>query len=105
VGLRLKPQELLLTPPGISVLIEDSAGAAAAAMRRAYSRSRKWRTAAGIVASATLGEIRSAGFDVIANPTPTFPTHARLIHPDGVAGFGEENLAILAAAFQTTTGN
>ncbi|MFN8494792.1 MAG: hypothetical protein U0350_44730 [Caldilineaceae bacterium] len=32
-----------------------------------------------------------------------FPNHARLIHPDGVAGFNDSNLAKLAQAFENTT--
>jgi len=31
--------------------------------------------------------LRAAGFDVIPDPSARLPTHHRLIHPDGVAGF------------------
>lgn len=103
-NLRLRLQEQTLVPPGISVLIEATPTAAAAVMRAAYPRSRKWHATSGVVGSATVGEIRAAGFDVVCNPTPMFPTHARLTHPDGVAGFDDAKLAALAAVFRISTG-
>jgi pyridoxal/pyridoxine/pyridoxamine kinase len=65
-------------------------------MRTVYPRSKKWQ-AAGSVSSATVAAVQAAGFDVIADPTPNFPNHARLIHPLGASGFTDENLAALAA--------
>jgi hypothetical protein len=51
------------------------------------------------VGSATEDGIRGAGFDVIPNPTTKFPNHHRIIHPQGVAGFIDENLARLSKTF------
>ena len=42
------------------------------------------------------------GFDVVPDSTPRFPNHARLIHPQGVAGFTDEYLVTLAATFRDT---
>jgi hypothetical protein len=33
------------------------------------------------------------------------PNHHRIIHPDGVAGFNDANLADLAGVFEDTTGD
>ena len=52
-----------------------------------------------VVGSSIVGQIRSAGFDVIMDATKRFPQHARLIHPHGVAGFLEENLDRLSKCF------
>lgn len=71
---------------------------------RTVFKSRKWKVQAGTVASATVGAIRAAGFEVIAAKTTKLPNHARLVHPDGATRFTDDNLARLAAAFQTTTG-
>jgi len=38
------------------------------------------------------------------NPTPRFPQHARLIHPQGAAGFSQENLERLAQCFTDHAG-
>ena len=62
-------------------------------------------TAARTVGTIADAAIRAVGFDVIPDPTTRFPTHHRLIHPDGVAGFTDANLARLAAAFANTTGH
>jgi hypothetical protein len=53
----------------------------------------------------TVDHIRGAGFDIIPNPTKKLPNHYRLIHPDGVAGFNDENLAQLSAVFTETSGH
>lgn len=45
-----------------------------------------------------------AGFDIVPDPTIRFPNHARLIHPQGVAGFTDEHLVTLAATFRDTVG-
>jgi hypothetical protein len=75
---------------------------AAAQMRRAFPDSRKWRETAQAVG--TTAAIREAGFDVVPDPTTRFPNHVRLIHLQGVAGFTDEPLATLAAAFRDTVG-
>jgi hypothetical protein len=49
--------------------------------------------------------IRAAGFDIIPNPSKALPNHHRIIHPEGTAGFSDENLAKLAEAFVNTTGH
>ena len=103
-NLRLSPLDLQETPPGISVLLGGTPQDAAAQMRRAYPLSRKWRHTAGTVATGKVGAVRQAGFDVILDPRSRFPNHARLIHPAGVAGFTDANLAALAGVLTDTTG-
>ncbi len=101
-NLSLKPAETALSPPGISTLSGGTPAEAVRAMRRHFPRlAPRGQT---VVGSTTAGQIRAAGFDVIMNPTPRFPQHARLIHPDGVAGFTPENLERLAVCFQNQSG-
>jgi hypothetical protein len=52
----------------------------------------------------TAAAIRQAGFELIPDPTARFPNHARLIHPSGVAGFTDTNLAQLARVFHDIEG-
>jgi len=104
-NLRLKPAEEQLEPPGISVLKFATPGEAAAAMRAALPRAKGLHEAAKTVGTTTEEAIRSAGFDIIADRSNKFPTHHRIVHPDGVAGFNDTNLAHLAAAFANTTGH
>jgi hypothetical protein len=73
-------------------------------MRRAFPGSRKWRETAHTVGTTTAAAIREAGFDLVPDPTPRFPNHARLIHPQGVEGFTDESLTTLAATFRDTVG-
>lgn len=101
-NLILKPQEATLNPPGISMLLCGTPREAAEAMRRQFPR--KAPRGSTIVGSTTVGQIRAAGFDVIIDATPRFPQHARLIHPQGVAGFTDDNLKRLAQCFQDHTG-
>jgi hypothetical protein len=96
--------DLAAIPPGLSVLLGGTPHEAADEMRRAYPNSRKWQRLAGTVASTTAGQIRAAGFDVIPVPTGNLPSHGRIVHPDGVAGFTDANLARLATVFVLTTG-
>jgi hypothetical protein len=42
---------------------------------------------------------------VLPNPTKKLPNHYRLIHPEGVAGFHDVNLARLSAVFTETSGH
>jgi hypothetical protein len=42
-----------------------------------------------------------AGY-IMPNPTKKYPNHHRLIHPDGVAGFSDENPMRLSEAFTDT---
>lgn len=103
--LRLKPAEETLNPPGISILRFPAPGDAAAAIRAAFPRAAGLHALARTVGTTTDGAVRAAGFDVIPDPSTRLPTHHRLIHPDGVAGFTDANLARLAAAFANTTGH
>jgi hypothetical protein len=98
------PLDSQLTPPGISVLLGGSPQEAAGAMRRAFSKSRKWRESSKTVGTTTAEAIRRAGFDIVPDPTDRFPNHARLIHPDNAAGFTDDNLNVLAQGFQDTEG-
>lgn len=101
--LRLRPTDAQAVPPGLSVLAGGTPEDAADQMRTAFP-GRKWRALAGVVGTATAAAVRAAGFDVIAASTSNLPNHARIVHPDGVAGFTDANLARLAAAFTLTTG-
>lgn len=92
------------TPPGLSVLLGGTPHEAAAQMRLAFPRSRKWQETAGTVGTTTAAAVREAGFEIVPDPTTRFPNHARLIHPKGMAGFSNENLARLAVTFCNTTG-
>jgi hypothetical protein len=102
-NLRLGPLDATAAPPGLSVLVGGTPHQAAARMWAAVP-SRKWLALAGTVGTTAAAAIRAAGFDVIEWPTPKLPNHARITHPDGTAGFTDANLAVLAAAFHTTTG-
>lgn len=104
-NLRLKPAEAALNPPGISVLKTPTPGEAAAQMRAAFPKAAGLHEAAKTVGTTSDDLIRSAGFDVIANPTKKLPNHHRITHPEGAAGFTDENLARLAQVFTNTTGH
>lgn len=95
----------MLNPPGISLLQVPLPGEAARQMREAFPEANRLHEAAQIISSTTIDKIRSAGFDVIPNPTKKLPNHYRLIHPDGVAGFSDENLARLSVVFTETSGH
>jgi hypothetical protein len=104
-NLRLKPREAMLNPPGISLLQAPSPGEAARQMLEAFPAADGLHEAIQVIGSTTADKIRSAGFDVITNPTRKLPNHCRLIHPDGVAGFTADNLARLSAVFMETSGH
>jgi len=101
-NLRLTRLEHKLTPPGISVLLGGTPQDAAAQMRQAFPRSRKWRRTAHTVGTTTAAALREAGFEVVPDPTARFPNHARLVHPNGRPGFTDTNLERLAQVFQNT---
>jgi hypothetical protein len=103
-NLRLKPREAMLYPPGISLLQAPSPEEAARQMREAFPAADGLHEAAQVIGSTTVDNIRGAGFDIMPNPTKKLPNHYRLIHPDGVAGFNDENLARLSAVFTETSG-
>jgi hypothetical protein len=94
----------MLNPPGISLLQASSPEEAARQMREAFPVADGLHEAAQVIGSTTADKIRSAGFEVIPNPTRKLLNHHRLIHPDGVAGFNDENLARLSAVFTETSG-
>jgi hypothetical protein len=103
---RLKPREQALQPPGISLLAGGTPAEAAEQMRQAFPDPvlfARIDLASRIVASATVAAIQAAGFEVRPDPSAKFPNHARLTHPEGVAGFSNENLAKLCSVFQETT--
>jgi len=102
-NLRLSAIEEVLTPPGISVLLGGTPQAAAAQMRQAFPRSQKWHATAYTVGTTTAAALRQTGFEIVPDPTARFPNHARLVHPDGAAGFNAANLAKLAQMFENTT--
>jgi hypothetical protein len=103
-NLRLSPIDQQQSPPGISVLLGGATQEAATAMRQPFPMSRKWQTGAQSVGSPTAVAVRQAGFDIVPDAASRFANHARLIHPNGVAGFTDENLAILSQAFSDTAG-
>jgi len=104
-SLRLKPREATLNPPGISLLQAPSPGEAVRQIQEAFPAADGLHEAVQVIGSTTVDNIRGAGFDVIPNPTKKLPNHYRLIHPDGVAGFNDENLARLSAVFTETSGH
>jgi hypothetical protein len=104
-NLRLKPQEAVLDIPGISVLKAASPADAARQMRATFPRAKPLHEAAKTVGSTSEELIRSAGFDIIPMPSKSLPNHYRLIHPAGLAGFSDANLAQLAQVFVNTTGH
>lgn len=104
-NLALKPQELKLDPPGISVLIGGTPWETAADFRRVFGPNSSIGQAAETVGTAEIDHIRALGFDVVSIPTRNFPNHGRIVHPkDGVAGFNQENLQKLSRIFTVTTG-
>jgi hypothetical protein len=74
-------------------------------MREAFPAANRLHETSQVVGSTTADKIRSAGFDIIPNPTRKLPNHYRLIHPDGIRGFSDENLARLSAVFTDTSGH
>ena len=97
--------ETTLKPPGISVLKTLTPGDAAAQMRSVFPKAAGLHEAAKIVGTTSSELIRSVGFDVISDSTRKLPNHHRIVHPDGVAGFTDENLARLARIFTNTEGH
>ena len=104
-NLQLKPREATLNPPGISLLHASSPGEAVRQMREAFPAADRLHEAAQVIGSTTVDKIRSAGFDVLPNPTKRLSNHYWLIHPDGVAGFNDANLVLLSAVFTETSGH
>jgi hypothetical protein len=104
-NLKLKPAEMNLDPPGISVLIGGSPHQAASDFRRVFGRNSSLGKKAATIGTAMIATIRAVGFDVIADPTTNFPNYGRLVHPTkGVASFDDASLNALSQEFHETTG-
>ena len=104
-NLRLKPQEAALDPPGISFLQASSPAEVVRQLRQAFPLAIDLHRTAQVVSSTTIDKIRSAGFDVLPNPTRKLPNHFRIIHKDGATGFLDSNLAQLSAVLTETSGH
>jgi len=105
VNLRLKQREEALLPPGFSVLLEGTPAEAAEQMRQAFPDPVKFaqlHQLSEVVGSTTAAAIAQAGFALLLAPSARFPNHARVIHPDGVAGFSDANLHRLSQVFHDT---
>lgn len=103
-NLRLKPQEMTLLPPGISVLLGGSPEQVRGQVRRAFPYATRLLDCARTVGTTTVTAIRAAGFDVVPAPTRHFPNHARMVHRDGIQGFTDAALRELSHAFTNTRG-
>lgn len=104
-SLALKPHEVALDPPGISVLLGGTPELAASDMRRVFGPRSTLGRLASVVGAARVEQIRTAGFDVIPKPTGNFPNHGRMTHPtEGAAGFTPDNLNGVAQVMQETGG-
>jgi hypothetical protein len=104
VNLRLKPREARIDPPGISVLLGGTPAEVAAQARVAFERMPRLYAQTATIGTSTVAGIRSAGFDVLSDASWLLPNHGRLIHPDGVDGFSDENLTRLSQVFQQAEG-
>lgn len=87
------------------MLKSSSPSQAAINIRKALEDATDLHEAAKTIGSITIELVRSVGFDVMPNPSKRIPNHHRIVHPDGIAGFSEENLARLSDVFTNTTGN
>ena len=101
-NLRSKTREATLDPPDISLLHAPSPGVAAR-QRQAFPAADGLHEATEVTVDDG-GHLRGVGFDV-SRSDEELPDHDRLIHPDGVAGFSDANLARLSAVFMETPGH
>jgi hypothetical protein len=104
-NLRLKQREMKLHPPGISVLKASTPGDAARQMKEAFPQAESLRKQSQVVGTTSAEKIKSIGFDLIAKPTRMLPNHYRIIHPEGLAGFNNENLRKLSEIFTDSHGH
>jgi hypothetical protein len=104
-NLRLKPMELKLNPPGISFLQASSPAEVVRQLRQAFPLATGLHSAAQIMSSTSIEQIRDAGFDVLPNPTKKLPNHFRVVHKDGIVGFNDANLARLSGVLTETSGH
>lgn len=98
-NLQLKPPEQKLSPPGISVFKGGSPADSAQQIKKAFPNASVLHEAAKVVGSTNEELIRSAGFDIMFDPTKKFPNHHRITHPNGLEGFNNENLSMLSDVF------
>lgn len=101
-NLRLKPLEERLDPPGISVLKAPTPADAAKQVKAAFPAAIRLHEQSQKVGSSSEELVRGVGFDVVPHRTKRFPSHHRIIHADGVAGFNDENLRQLSGTFVDT---
>lgn len=71
-------------------------------MLEAFPKATELQKQAEVVGTATVKEIREAGFDVIHDPTRKFTNHGRVVHPEGLSGWTNEALEGLSKAFKNT---
>ena len=98
-NLKLKDAEKKLNPPGISVIRANDEKEAGDIMKKAFPKATKLHEQinSGNIAEMKAKDIREVGFDVIHNPTENIgEPHARIIHPEGVTGFNNDNLEKLS---------
>ena len=93
-----------LTPPGISVILANSADEAALAMRNAFPHAKALIKKSSTIGSTTAEQIRDAGYKLLFKPSNALPTHHRVYHPDGIDAFNS-NIERLASIFVTTIGH
>ncbi len=103
-NLRLSALDQKQEPPGISTLLGGTPQEAAEQMRKAFPKSRKWSDVVHVVGTSNAAAVRQAGFEIAPDPTGRFPNHARLYHPEGIAGFTDPRLEFLAKTFKDVTG-
>ena len=102
-NLHLSDAEKNLNPPGFSVLKAETPAEAAQQILQAFPNATQLHEKAKIVGSTTEELIRAAGFQLFPCPTRRLPNHCRITHPDGVAGFSDENLGRLSCIFTDVT--
>jgi hypothetical protein len=102
---RLKPREATLKSARYFPLARSFAWGGRTSDTGGVPAAEGLHAAAQVIGSTTADKIRGVGFDVMPNPAKKLPNHYRLIHPDGVAGFSDENLARLSAVFTETSGH
>lgn len=101
-NLKLSPQDLKADTVGLSVLEGGTPEAARKQMLDAFPNATRMHKKAEIVGTATVSDVRKAGFEVIHDPTKNFPNHGLIVHPNGVPGFTDEALEGLSKAFKDT---
>lgn len=104
-NLHLKPREAALDIPGISVIKARRPGDAANEIRTGLPKAFELHKQANMIVTASAAAIRSTGFEVIPVSSTALPNHYRIIHPDGIAAFADDNLVRLTEVFHNSTGH